>query len=218
MIYKFYYKATESTAGSDPNNNLIQDKLVYATKIPVYRIPQLYLRYAEAINRAGKPSMAFAVLKYGLTKSNLANAGNGKPFRTLQQRGPYIDFQNTAFDQNIPMAARGRGLGIQKDTKVFVIPDYTRYTTGQDGKPTPSTDPSDIAAAHQDSINWVEVRLLDEMAAETSFEGNRFFDLLRISRRRPNHPEFMAEKVAAKYNNAEAMKAKLMSIDAWFVK
>jgi len=41
--------------------------------------------------------------------------------------------------------------------------------------------------------------------------------LLRVSRRRPNHPEFMAEKVAAKYPNSDAMKAKLMNPAVWFL-
>ena len=56
------------------------------------------------------------------------------------------------------------------------------------------------------------------MAAETAYEGNRFFDLLRISHHRADHPAFMAEKVAVKYENSEAMKSKLMDINAWFLK
>ncbi|MFT3753351.1 MAG: RagB/SusD family nutrient uptake outer membrane protein [Paludibacter sp.] len=221
LIYKYFYRANESTTGSDPNNKLISGKLVYLTQIPVFRIPHLYLRYAEAVNRIGKPSLAFAVLKYGLTSSNIANPAMVNPTEVANKE-PYINFQNTVFDQNVPTAARGRGLGISKDTKVFVIPDYTRYVNGVDGTgkaiKVPTTDAADMAAARQDSISWVELRILDELAAETPFEGNRFFDLLRVSRRRSNHPEFMAEKVAAKYDNPEAMKARLMDINAWFVK
>ncbi|MDD4991217.1 MAG: RagB/SusD family nutrient uptake outer membrane protein [Paludibacter sp.] len=221
LIYKYFYRANESTTGSDPNNKLISGKLVYLTQIPVFRIPHLYLRYAEAVNRIGKPSLAFAVLKYGLTSSNIANPAMVNPTEVANSE-PYVNFQNTVFDQNVPTAARGRGLGISKDTKVFVIPDYTRYVNGVDGTgktiKVPTTDAADMAAARQDSISWVELRILDELAAETPFEGNRFFDLLRVSRRRSNHPEFMAEKVAAKYDNPEAMKARLMDINAWFVK
>lgn len=221
LIYKYFYRANESTTGSDPNNKLISGKLVYLTQIPVFRIPHLYLRYAEAVNRIGKPSLAFAVLKYGLTNSNISNPLMVNPTEVANNE-PYINFQNTVFDQNVPTAARGRGLGISKDTKVFVIPDYTRYVNGVDGTgktiKVPTTDAADMAAARQDSISWVELRILDELAAETPFEGNRFFDLLRVSRRRSNHPEFMAEKVAAKYDNPQAMKARLMYINAWFVK
>lgn len=221
LIYKYFYRANESTTGSDPNNKLISGKLVYLTQIPVFRIPHLYLRYAEAINRIGKPSLAFTVLKYGLTGSNIANPSMVNPTEVANSES-YVNFQNTVFDQNVPTAARGRGLGISKDSKVFVIPDYTRYVNSVDGNGNtikiPTTDAADMAAARQDSISWVELRILDELAAETPFEGNRFFDLLRISRRRSNHPEFMAEKVAAKYDNPEAMKARLMDINTWFVK
>ncbi|MDD4969101.1 MAG: RagB/SusD family nutrient uptake outer membrane protein [Paludibacter sp.] len=221
LIYKFFNRANVSTSGSDPNNKLLTGALAYSTQIPVFRTPHLYLRYAEAVNRIGKPSLAFAVLKYGLTNGNIKNPLMVNPTE-ISNNEPYINFQNTVFDQNVPTAARGRGLGISTDKKLFVIPDYTRYITTTDinGKiiNTPSLDAGDMAAGRQDSISWVELRILDEMAAETPFEGNRFFDLLRVSRRRSNHPEFMAEKVAAKYPNPEAMKARLMDINAWYMK
>jgi tetratricopeptide (TPR) repeat protein len=221
LIYKYFHIANVSSTGSDPKNTFITGKLVYLTQIPVFRNPHLYLRYAEAVNRAGKPSFAFAVLKYGLTNSNINNPSMVNPSE-ISKNEPYLNFQNTVFDQNVPTAARGRGLGISNDTKVFVIPDYTPYVNGidQNGKSikVPSTDAGDLATARQDSIEWVELRILDEMAAETPFEGNRFFDLLCVSRHRKNHPEFMAEKVSAKYDNPESMKALLMDINAWYIK
>lgn len=216
LIYKFFHIGNESTSGSDPKNNLIKGKLVYLTQIPIFRIPQLYLRYAEAVNRTGKPSLAFAVLKYGLTNSNIKNPLMVNPSE-IANKESYLNFENTVFDQNIPTAARGRGLGVSKDVNIFVIPDYTRYVTVE-GVKTPSQNSADLAAAHQDSINWVESRILDELAAETPFEGNRFFDLLRVSRRRENHPAFMAEKVSAKFSNPEAMKVMLMNMNAWYIK
>lgn len=39
--------------------------------IPVYRTSLIYLRYAEALNRAGFPQHAFAILSHGLTPDNL---------------------------------------------------------------------------------------------------------------------------------------------------
>jgi len=221
LIYKYFHIAKISSTGSDPNNTFITGELVYLTQIPVFRNPHLYLRYAEAVNRAGKPSFAFAVLKYGLTNANINNPSMVNPSE-ISKNEPYINFQNTVFNQNVPTAARGRGLGISNDTKVYVIPDYTPYVNGidQNGKSikVPSTDAGDLAVARQDSIDWVELRILDELAAETPFEGNRFFDLLCVSRHRKNHPEFMADKVSAKYADPVAMKARLMDINAWYIK
>lgn len=39
--------------------------------LPIYRRRQIYLRYAEAINRAGYPHHAFAILRDGLSATNL---------------------------------------------------------------------------------------------------------------------------------------------------
>jgi hypothetical protein len=164
--------------------------------IPVYRTPHLYLRFAEALNRSGKPTLAFAVLKYGLTYANVSDSITGK-VNPNELGETFTRFPRaTFFDSNRSMAARGRGSGIPIDTTFFIIPDL---------------------ATKQDSILWVEDRILEELAAETPFEGNRFFDLLRVSSRRANHPEYMAEKVSAKYPDKDAMKAKLMNPEIWFL-
>ena len=46
---------------------------VKGSYIPLYRTTILYLHMAEALNRAGFPETAFAVLKYGLTKKVMDN-------------------------------------------------------------------------------------------------------------------------------------------------
>lgn len=43
------------------------------SEIPYYRFSTIYLHMAEALNRAGFPETAFAVLKYGLTEQVLMN-------------------------------------------------------------------------------------------------------------------------------------------------
>jgi len=200
MIYK-YYRIRATSTGYDPDNNKLiigndhfAERLAYVPAIRLYRQPHLYLRYAEAVNRAEKPTLAYAVLKNGLTKMNVDSAKIVNPAELAGES--YVDI-SSSFDANLGTMARGLGREVAKDTLVHVIPKLANL---------------------QDSIEWVELRILEEMAAETAFEGNRFFDLLRVSRRRPNHPEFMADKVSAKYANPAVMKNKLMKLDNWFVK
>ncbi len=193
MIYKFYNAKSTST-GYDPSNNLIKDGLSYLSSISLYRQPHLYLRYAQAVNRAGKPTLAYAVLKYGLTHATVIDSLKVNQSEIAGEA--YTNIPNS-FDGNIASMSRGLGTGVARDSIYYIIPEYT---------------------STQDSIEWVEDRILEELAAETPFEGNRFFDLLCVSRRRPNHPEYMADKVSAKYADPAAMKARLMNMDNWFIK
>lgn len=200
MIRKFVNGAIpEYTIPVEENNRLLENAHIL-TAIPLYRQPHLYLRFAEAVNRAGKPTFAFAVLKHGLIMENITDPTKVNPSE-LEGNEPYLDFSFNL--SNVGTATRGLGLGVSRDVTNFVIPDFTQESP---------------VAARQDSIDWVEQKILEEMAAETAYEGNRFFDLLRISRHRDDHPAFMAEKVAAKYDQPEVMKNKLMDINAWFLK
>lgn len=222
LITKYINASVVVNTVSEDEDELLANPYIL-TQIPIYRNPQLYLRYAEAVNRAGKPTLAFSVLKYGLSNTNINDAAKVNSSEIVNNE-PYIDFSlfGTAFDENLPTAARGRGLGISRDGSIYVIPDFTRYVDGVNelGElvKVPSSNVDDISEARQDSINWVEEQILDEMAAETAFEGSRFFDLLRISRHRDNHPEFMADKVSRKYESPDVMKNILMNIDSWFIK
>ena len=80
-------------------------------------------------------------------------------------------------------------------------------------------DAGRLAAAKADSIEYVENLIVDEMAAETAFEGNRFFDLMRIARHRGQWPAWAAEKVAVRFGDgAEAIRSRLQNEDAWFLR
>ena len=66
----------------------------------LYRSSLLYLRYAEAVNRAGKPSLAFAVLKHGLNSTNLGTSTKISPFEVADQK-PYVTiFSDNKFNEN----------------------------------------------------------------------------------------------------------------------
>jgi hypothetical protein len=66
---------------------------------------------------------------------------------------------------------------------------------------------------------YLEDIISQECAREMAFEGERFYELMRISKRRGD-PSFLADKVAAKFTGAkrEQIRQKLMNEDNWYLK
>ncbi len=163
------------------------------TTLPLYRPTTVYLRLAESMNRMGYPSMAFATLKYGLKNSTISDTLKVDS-NEVKMLPDYLDFTDGKWDNNNGTSMRGRGMAVVYDKDLYVIP------------------------AGVDTVAYVEEAILEEMAAETCFEGNRFFDLLCISRHRADHPAFLAEKVSKKYADPEAMKAIIADPKNWWAK
>ena len=195
--------------GSDAGNinaiikyYLMWNEAEVSKAVMVYRVATLYLRYAEAVNRAGKPNLAFAVLKHGMNSDALAVdtivPRHEKYTVYTDSTGTFIDyvnFENIVFDQNIGVHSRGCG-------NMELAADYLIPALG----------------SKEDSILWVEEKIIEELALETAFEGNRFQDLMRIAKRR-NSPAYLADKVAAKHTgNQQAIRSKLMDENNWYIK
>jgi starch-binding outer membrane protein, SusD/RagB family len=80
-------------------------------------------------------------------------------------------------------------------------------------KPRPV--PEDVT----NKTEYIEDLILEERALELAFEGKRWFDLMRVSRRR-NDPAFLADKVASKYDDnasAQRVKQRLMNPENWYL-
>ena len=143
----------------------------YLSYVSLCRVQHVYLRYAEAMNRAGFPQTAFAVLKYGLWKDNI------EKYISAEERadaGELLSFSQYIFQRENTTGIHSRGCGDADADTTFVIPTL---------------------ATKADSILYVEDRICDDMALETAAEGLRFPDLMRLSLHR-NDPTFLARKVA----------------------
>ncbi|HDR51551.1 MAG TPA: RagB/SusD family nutrient uptake outer membrane protein, partial [Mariniphaga anaerophila] len=64
----------------------------------------------------------------------------------------------------------------------------------------------------------LEEKIIEEKARELAFEGERFYDLMRVAKRR-NDPSFLAEKVSAKYPSGqrEQIYNLLMEERNWYI-
>lgn len=183
----------------NPKKPIIAKYLGYNTddekRIVLYRNSLLYLRYAEAINRLGYPETAYAILTTGLNQTSIRKSKIVKEIGTAGTSPEYLDFSEYRFSQNIGTMMRGLG-----NTQL----DSTYYNL----KPQ---------ANKSDSILFVENQIVDELAAELAFEGNRYQDLMRIALRR-NDPAFLADKVSKKFTtNKELIRTKLMDTKNWYL-
>lgn len=211
--------------------------------IPTYRKCYIWLKLAEAINRAGFPQHAFAILKDGLSRANTPSIvsvmhvenvldengeqvydDKGNALRdttytremrynaqgalyyvdSLEYKSFFLDFTDDVWTRNYGIHARGCGFGRWQTgegqspiTNITGLNDTTAYAydvllAAQD---------VDVKTASKDEIvNAVENIIIDELALETSFEGNRFADLVRVANHKnaagQKGTEWLANKVA----------------------
>ena len=75
-----------------------------------------------------------------------------------------------------------------------------------------------------DVQNYLEDMIIEEKARELAYEGERFYDLMRVAQRRmktdyDKGKRFLADKIAARYSEAEAamMHERLMDEKNWYL-
>lgn len=79
--------------------------------------------------------------------------------------------------------------------------------------------PDRDSISQEDLTLLIEDYIIQERAMELAFEGKRWFDLVRVAERR-NQPEFLADKVAAKFEGTSRyneIHAKLMNPANWYL-
>lgn len=190
--------------------------------IPIYRKTVVWLRLAEAINRAGFPRFAFAILKDGLNSENIPTFGtrtitstivdeNGEEVEKIDTvstivyntngamyyadsteiRDFFLSFNDNTWNRNYGIHARGCGHSLVSDetNNNYITSNITGYKDSISYTLDALLADQSVdfeTASEADIINAVENIIVDELALESSFEGNRFTDLVRIADHKNN--------------------------------
>ena len=190
-IYTLRNQASNSTSYSSIRQNVVKHR---SNHVCIYRLEYVYLRYAEALNRAGYPNSAFAVLKYGLTQENVDTY---IPEDEAEAAKKLISFSEYTFTRDNTVGLHSRGCGDVHVDSTYVIP---------------------AGLTKEQAITFVEDKICEEMALETAAEGQRFYDLMRISMHRED-PSFLANKVAMRDGTLNIeLQAKLFDMKNWYLK
>ena len=204
-----YYTSQVSTDGEI---NDVYDKLAlistntseisyYTPQVNIYRRSIVYLRAAEALNALAKEqgSDSLAVMSFNLLKD---------AYQVFFPQGHVLEEQlQQAF---IGVHARGCG-DVYLDTAVYVLkPNVIAQRLYND---------PEQAVTFNDTINFIDELIIDELAMEAAIEGNRFGDLIRFAERR-NEPEFLAKRVASRKGQNQMddeLYNKLMDKANWYL-
>lgn len=164
----------------------------------LYRNSTIWLRLAEALNRAGYPDAAFAVLKDGLKSSIIGNTKYLTPetetlLTTVLPVCSPSNINSQYYMNNVGIHSWGASCG-----------ESVATSTGAPNGPLGGTHSpyqmdtivglkmAQIARdfnvpmtyTKADTINAVEDLICDEYAMEFAFEGTRYSDLTRLARRK----------------------------------
>ncbi len=112
-------------ASNAPDGAYLRSLPEFTYGIPVYTLRRVYLKYAEAINRAGFPRMAFDVLRSGLvlklTRPWLVGGIDGDKSVGLStvvraSEKKYLNFSTFTNKRNVGIHAAGCGVFLDEDT------------------------------------------------------------------------------------------------------
>ena len=198
----------------------------YSTRnIHIYRKAMVYLRLAEAMNRAGYPHFGYYVLASGVN-NKLIEDSIMKYYPTSADSNflRQFDFPTSRYVLRTPdnsntantMGIHDRGCGWSLQNPDYLMPFDSTLVDENTGQYN-----AQLQLEYQK--DQVERMIIDECALELAFEGTRFYDLMRVALRR-NDPAFLADRVYSRRGAAKKaemqglIQANLMNTENWYLR
>jgi len=199
IILKYLYDYYAQSADANRTISLLYDQPDFYKlqgRWFIYRAGLLHLRYAEAVNRAGYPDLAYALINDGV-QSNYdwpMNNGNRRENKegvqytgfppandsAASERYDYPFFLDARFNADPYYRSPWRdGYGIRRRACLLNIPKPSFWIPER-----PVKDVDIPAATDHPAVRWMEDCILREAALECGFEGHRWGDMLRIALRK----------------------------------
>ena len=170
----------------DRNQEVWTNQKFTTRNVHINRRTLVYLRMAEALNRAGFPRFAFAILKTGVNNEVIEN--EVMPYYPGEEGFlSQFDFPNSLYvlrskadlTSENTIGIHARGCGWTEYDNYYIFPDNEGL--------------SGVERINY-QIEAVEDLIINENALETSFEGYRFYDLMRVALRRGD-ATYLADRV-----------------------
>lgn len=195
LFDKLYGVSSGRYSYRDDEEDLLVNSKYSSGHVYVYRTGTVWLRLAEALNRMGRSTEAFAILKDGCS---VRMVGDSLSFT----------FANTTEALSRFAGIHSRGSGRSFGNDMYSMPDLTDSLTS-------------VLWTPQEVVEYVEDLVVDELALEAAFEGSRFYDLMRVALRR-NDPAYLADKIAHRKGETlsadENLRARLINPANWYVR